>query len=137
MSRRYLLDTNAAADCIFGRRGMLERVNFFRRGGAKIGIGIPVLAELLAGIEFSKSRDKNLKIVSRKLNLFRIWPFTPSAARTYGQIFATLRQSGGRLIQTNDIMIAAIAINLGKCTVVSHDSDFAVVHGLTIEDWAE
>jgi tRNA(fMet)-specific endonuclease VapC len=62
--RRYLLDTNAAADCIFRRRGVAERVKRARLDGAKIGIGLPVLAELLGGVEFSASRESNLAIVN-------------------------------------------------------------------------
>lgn len=40
--RRCLLDTGSAADCIFRRRGVDERVKQARRAGDKIGIGIPV-----------------------------------------------------------------------------------------------
>ena len=39
-------------------------------------------------------------------------------------------------MQTVDRMIAAIALSLGKCTVVSADSDLAAVPGLTVENWA-
>jgi tRNA(fMet)-specific endonuclease VapC len=33
-------------------------------------------------------------------------------------------------------MIAAIALTLGNCTVVTMDADLAAVPGLTIESWA-
>lgn len=56
--RRLLLDTGAASDCIFRRRGIPERVNAARLNGAKVGIAMPVMAELLGGAEFSASRDK-------------------------------------------------------------------------------
>jgi predicted nucleic acid-binding protein len=46
---RYLLDTNVAADCLFRRRGVPERVKQARSMGHAIGIGVPVLAELWAG----------------------------------------------------------------------------------------
>jgi predicted nucleic acid-binding protein len=72
--RRYLLDTGSAADCIERRRGVHERVKQARAAGGKIGIGMPVLAELLAGIEYSASRERNLDIVNRNLRLFRLWP---------------------------------------------------------------
>jgi tRNA(fMet)-specific endonuclease VapC len=35
------------------------------------------------------------------------------------------------------MMIAAIALTLGNCTVVSNDSDLLAVPGLTVENWAE
>jgi tRNA(fMet)-specific endonuclease VapC len=131
---RYLLDTNAAADCIFRRRGVAERVKQARIAGAKIGIGLPVLAELLAGVEYSASRDRNLAIVNRNVRLFRLWPFNEQAARVYGRLFAELRRSG-RPMQSMDLMIAAIALSLGNCTVVTTDSDLLAVPGLTVENW--
>jgi tRNA(fMet)-specific endonuclease VapC len=35
-----------------------------------------------------------------------------------------------------DVQIAAIALTLGNCTVVTKDSDFAAIPGLAIEDWS-
>jgi predicted nucleic acid-binding protein len=34
-------------------------------------------------------------------------------------------------------MIAAVALSLGNTTVVTIDSDFTAVLGLTVENWAE
>lgn len=132
---RYLLDTNAAADCVFRRRGVREGVRSARVAGHRIGIGFPVLAELLAGIEYSASRDANLEIVNRKLGLLRQWPFTTAAAREFGRLHANLRRSG-RTMQTVDLMVAAIALTLGNCTVVTSNSDLSAVPGLRVENWA-
>jgi tRNA(fMet)-specific endonuclease VapC len=131
--RRFLLDTNSAAHCIFRRQGVHERVKQARREGDKIGIGMPVLAELLAGVEYSATRERNMDIVNRNVNLFRLWPFSVNAAREYGRLFATLRRAG-RPMQAVEIMIAAIALSFG--TVVSSDSDLTAVPGLMVENWA-
>lgn len=132
--RRFLLDTNSAGHCFFRRHGVHERVKQARKDGHKIGLGMPVVAELLAGIECSASRDKNIDVVNRHLRLFRIWPFTEGAARVYARLFAELR-SGGRIVQAMDLMIAAIALELGNCTVVTSDSDFDLVPGLDVDNW--
>lgn len=132
---RYLLDTNAAADALFRRRGVPEHVKAARAAGHAIGIGIPVLAELYAGVEFSASRDHNLEILRRSVKLFRLWPFTSEAAEVYGRLYAELRRTG-RMIQQIDLQIAAIALTLGRCTVVSEDSDLSAVPGLSVENWA-
>jgi tRNA(fMet)-specific endonuclease VapC len=50
-------------------------------------------------------------------------------------IAATLRRAG-RPMQTVDMMIAAIALSLGNCTVVSSDSDLSAVPRLDVENWA-
>ena len=106
-----------------------------RLAGHKIGTGIPVLAELFAGIEYSATRDANLDVLNRNLSLFRQWPLTTDAAREFGWLYAVLRRSG-RTIQTVDLMVAAIALTLGGCTVVTSDSDLSAVPGLNVENWA-
>jgi tRNA(fMet)-specific endonuclease VapC len=39
-------------------------------------------------------------------------------------------------MQQVDIQIAAIALTLGDCTVVTGDSDFSAIPGLDVEDWS-
>jgi tRNA(fMet)-specific endonuclease VapC len=71
----------------------------------------------------------------RALSGIVCWPFDRAAAEEYGRLAAELRRIG-RPMQTVDVMIAAIALSLGHCTVVSADSDLAAVPGLTVENWA-
>ncbi|WP_261361909.1 type II toxin-antitoxin system VapC family toxin [Frigoriglobus tundricola] len=130
-----MLDTNAVADCIFQRRGVAFRVRSARLAGHKIWTGVPVLAELFAGIEYSATRDTNTAVLNQNVRLFRLWPFTEDAAREYGRLYAHLRRIG-RTIQTVDLMIAAIALTLGGCTVVTSDSDLSGIPGLNVESWA-
>jgi tRNA(fMet)-specific endonuclease VapC len=135
MSRRYLLDSGPAADCIFRRRGVFERAREARARGAKIGIGLPVLGELVGGVEASATRDENWPILGRGLTTFVLWPFDAPAAWEYGRLYAELRRIG-RPMQQIDIQIAAIALTLGDCTVVTTDTDLAAVPGLRTEDWS-
>jgi tRNA(fMet)-specific endonuclease VapC len=58
-----------------------------------------------------------------------------AASLEYGRVFAELRRIG-RLMQQVDVMIAAIALTLGNCTVVTTDTDLAAVPGLNTENWA-
>jgi tRNA(fMet)-specific endonuclease VapC len=39
-------------------------------------------------------------------------------------------------MQAIDIQIAAIALSLGNCTVVTTDTDLSAVAGLSVENWA-
>jgi tRNA(fMet)-specific endonuclease VapC len=132
--RRFLLDTGIASDYINRRRGVQDRAKEEVSRGNRIGIGMPVLAELLFGIELSVTRDENLKRFHRALPTLTVWPFDEEAAAAYGRIAAQLRRSG-RAMQVADIQIAAIALSLGNTTVVSADSDLAAVPGLTVENW--
>ncbi len=132
--RRYLLDAGPAQDCFFHRMGLHERVAQARRQGHRVGISLPGLGEILGGMELSDNRNESLKIVRRTLSMFVLWPFDRTAASEYGKIYAHLRRIG-RPMQQIDMQIAAIARSLGKCTVVSYDSDLSAIPGLPVEDW--
>jgi tRNA(fMet)-specific endonuclease VapC len=131
---RYLLDTGIAQDFINDRNGVRERVDATRKKGNRIGICTPVLGELWSGVEGSASRDRNLTRLQHAISRLVIWPYTNEAAEEFGRVFAELRRVG-RPMQQIDIIIAAIALSLGQCTVVTADTDLAAVPGLTVEDW--
>lgn len=133
---RFLLDTGIASDLINRRRGVFERARAEAARGGRIGIGILVLAELVAGIERSASRDRNMSRLRHALPALRLWPFDEGAAFEYGRIYAELLALG-RPMQVVDMMIAAIAFRLGDCTVVTKDGDLSDVPGLAVVNWAE
>jgi len=133
--RRYLLDTGIAGHLIAKRKGVDERVRQAALKGDRVGICMPVLGELWAGMHGSASRDRNVQQMKHALARLRIWPFDRKAAEEYGRVFVELKRIG-RPIQQIDMQIAAIAFSLGNCTVVSGDSDLAAVPGLTVVNWA-
>ena len=135
MTRRYLLDTGPAFDFLFRRRDVDVRVEDVRRRGAKVGICMPVLAEIVAGLEASDSREASWEVARRRLGKLICWPFDKAAAYEYGRIFAELKRRG-RPMQQVDMMVAAVALSIGDCVVVSGDSDLVAVPGLTVENWA-
>jgi len=65
-----------------------------------------------------------------------LWPYDKPAAEEFGRIFTALKRMG-RPMQQIDIQIAAIALTLGDCTVVTFDSDLAAVPGLSVENWQD
>ena len=132
--KRFLLDTNTMGHFINRRRGVDARARQARQQGAVLGTCLPVVCELFFGVENSVSRDKNHKRLVHSLSRVVCWPLDWKAAEEYGRLAAHLKQAG-RIIQQIDIQIAAIAISLGNCTVVSSDSDFSAVPGLSVEDW--
>jgi tRNA(fMet)-specific endonuclease VapC len=133
---RFLLDTGTAADYLNKRHGVFERARAESVNGNPVGIAVPVLAELAFGIEKSASRDKNMRLLRAALPTLRLWPFDLNAAFEYGRLHAELLRIG-RPMQVIDIMIAGVAFSLGKCTVVSKDSDLPDVPGLSVENWVE
>jgi len=132
---RFLLDTGSAADYIHRRRGAYERARAAIQAGHRIGIGVPVLAELWFGVENSSTRARNAEKLRRVLPELIVWPLTEAAAEEYGRIAAELKRIG-RPIGSVDLLIAAIALSLGNTTVVSADSDFTAVPRLTVDNWS-
>jgi tRNA(fMet)-specific endonuclease VapC len=131
---RFLLDTGIAGDFVSRKEPVRQRVIAEVRRGNRVGIRTPVLAELTAGIEASETRERNRQRLELALADLRLWPFDEQAAREYGRLAAELRRIG-RPMQQIDIMVAAIARVLGKCTVVTLDSDLSAVPGLRVENW--
>lgn len=134
--RRYLLDTGIVGDFLDDRHGIPAKVKSAIIAGNSVGIGTPVLAEIVYGFENSSTRDRNMRRLVAGLRLLRVWPFEQPMAYEYGRLAAELRRRG-RPMQQIDMMIAAIAFTLGNCTVVSKDSDLLAVPNLAVENWAE
>ncbi len=135
MIRRYLFDTGIAQDFQDDRRGVRARADRERHVGHRLGICVPVLGELWAGIEASASRERNIRTLRHALSRLAIWPYSAEAAEEYGRIFAELKRAGRR-IQQIDMQIGAIARTLPHCVVVSKDADLSAISGITVENWA-
>ena len=134
--RRYLLDTGIAADYIDRRNGVFERARARAKAGGTLGLGAPVLGELWTGAFNSQSPEHNLKLLQRNRPHFVVWPFDEQAAKEFGRVAAeSIRR--GRKMQQIDMQIAAIALSLGDCAVVSKDSGLRAVPGLDVEDWSQ
>jgi tRNA(fMet)-specific endonuclease VapC len=133
--KRFLLDSNAVNALINRHDPFSIRIREARKNGDRIGTCEPVIAELFYGFEFSTTRDQNIVRLERALSSLLSWPFDRRAAREYGRIAAELRRRG-RPIQVVDMMIAAIALTLENCVVVTTDSDLSAVPGLAVVNWA-
>jgi tRNA(fMet)-specific endonuclease VapC len=115
---RYLLDTNAMGDLMNRRYDLHLRAAESRRRGAVIGTCDPVVAELFGGIENSASRDDNLVVLRRTLAGLKCWPLDRRASEEFGRLFVVLKRAG-RPIGPIDMLVAAIALSPGNCTVVT------------------
>jgi tRNA(fMet)-specific endonuclease VapC len=75
-----------------------------------------------------------MRALKSALTSLKLWPLDVRAAFEYGRLYAALARLG-RPIGVVDMMIAAVALTLGDCTVVTADSDFRAVPGLSVENW--
>ena len=133
---RFILDSNAMNALVARREPLTSRAQKARDAGHRLVTCEPIVAELLLGMEFSSSRDANLKRLKANLNGIKSWPFDRKASQEYAKVGAILRRNG-RKIQLVDLMLAAVALSVGDCTVVTTDSDLSYVPGLSVVDWTK
>lgn len=134
--KRYLLDSNMLSPYLDRREPVAGRIRDAVQRGCRVGTCEPVVAEMMYGLQLSSQPDKNLARLNVGLKPIACWPLDRGASMVYGQLAAELRRIG-RPMQTIDIMMAAIAISLGNCTVVTTDSDLLAVPGLSVENWQD
>jgi tRNA(fMet)-specific endonuclease VapC len=132
--KRYILDSNSLNWFIYRRFRVYERAREARKRGDIVGTVVPIVGELLGGLEYSATCERNRPIVETELKLIRIWPYDLPAARRYGVLYAEMKRDG-ILMQVIDRIAAASALTIPHCTMVTSDSDFSRVPGLEVEDW--
>lgn len=94
---------------------------------------VTVVAELYAGAAKSARPEKNRTAVEAFLTICSVIPSDKSTADLYGTLWASLAHSGS-MIPTNDIWIAATAIQHGL-PLVSEDEHYSRIPELTLESW--
>jgi predicted nucleic acid-binding protein len=121
-----LIDTNAYAAF---KRGLPEAVDVIQHVPL-VGLSTIVLGELLGGFALGRRSQEN----RRELNAFlssdrvRIFAVDADTATHYATVYQHLR-SVGRPIPTNDMWIAAVALQ-HDLAVFSYDGHFAEVPGI-------
>ncbi len=119
-----MIDTNILIECFQRNRDISEAISQFDR----ILVCPAVLGEFKAGLDVNTKRGKKVKgLLDDFLDdpAVVIVPFTDETADYYARIFKTLK-ANGTPIPTNDIWIAASAIEHGA-SVLASDEHFSYV----------
>lgn len=95
-----------------------------------------VRGEILYGIERLPPGKRREDLEAKAARLFAIVPCepVPQAAGDHYAKVKLARQQRGLALDENDLWIAATALAFGS-VLVSRDSDFGQIDGLTVEDW--
>ena len=129
----YFLDTNI---CIYylnnSNSAVVKQLN--KTPVSNIKIPSMVAAELLYGAEKSAKREKNLKVFITFLSLFEIVSFDAQAADHYALIRAELERKG-KIIGSNDIVIAAAVLSSNGVLVTHNTEEFSRFKKLKTADW--
>jgi tRNA(fMet)-specific endonuclease VapC len=127
---KVLLDTNAYARFIAGHRPLVDLVE----AADEVLISTIVLGEVLVGVKMGTRAAENTANLRDFLDdaATAVLDVTDDVADRYSEIFAHLR-SAGTPIPTNDIWIAATALEAGA-RLVTYDDHFHFVPGLIVVD---
>ena len=123
-----LLDTNAYAAF---KQGLPDAVDIVQRA-THLALSSTVLGELLAGFAVGSREAKNRAELQQFLGSDRVYifPVDDGTAAYYATVYRILRNKG-RPIPTNDIWIAASALQQGYA-LFSYDGHFQHVDGLLV-----
>ncbi|NRF66941.1 type II toxin-antitoxin system VapC family toxin [Aquincola sp. S2] len=124
--RPILIDTNAYTAFMLGVPEVVEVLAHAER----LFVNSVVLGELLGGFAAGTREAKNRAELARFLDSPRVEsiPITAQTADSYALIYAGLRRKG-QPIPTNDLWIAASALELGAA-LLTRDAHFSHIDGL-------
>jgi len=129
----YLLDTNVCIHLLNGRHPQILE-HFKKHSPSELVICSVVKAELFFGARNSKKVEANLQLLTQFFEPLNSVAFEDNAAAEYGVIRADLTHQG-KIIGSNDLLIAAIAKANNLVLVTNNSKEFARITGLRMVDW--
>lgn len=124
-----IIDTNALSAWRDGEAALLDVIS----QAPPLVLPVVAVGEFRYGISRSRERSQAAAWLDRVAAAVRVVGVTLDTAHTYAEIRLMLHRKG-RPIPTNDIWIAALAVQHGLA-VLSRDAHFDAVDGLTRVAW--
>ena len=131
----FLFDTNAFSDLMREHPQLDARLATLAPTDQIVICSI-VRGEILYGIEHLPQGKRRQELSAKAEKLFSVILCQP-VPETAGDYYATIkiaRQQKGLTLDENDLWIAATTRSLGA-VLISRDSDFQQINGLTVENW--
>lgn len=126
-----LLDTDV---CIEMLRGNTDVVDRRRESVDRVATTSMTAGELYYGAAKSEAPQSNRKVVDEFLATLEIHGIDRAAARTFGELKATLERRGEGLADA-DLLIASVALVRGAIVVTGNRSHYERIPGVELEDW--
>ena len=127
-----MLDTNIISDLVRNPHGRAAK-RIAKVGEDNVCTSIIVAAELRYG-SIKSGSPRLLKAIEDLLGEINVLAFDVPADLEYGEIRSELEASG-KLIGSNDLLIAAHARVTGRIIVTANTEEFKRVRGLKVENW--
>jgi tRNA(fMet)-specific endonuclease VapC len=86
------------------------------------------------GAKKSRRIEHNIANLNELAEFLEIKPFDKQAAIIYGDVRSALEKAG-KIIGSNDLLIAAHALSLDCTLVTNNENEFSRVEGLKTENW--
>lgn len=128
---RYMLDTNAVSHLARRQLAMVQRV--FAHPPSALCISSITEGELLFGLARRPEAANLRATIDQLLRHVDVLPWDSAVAARYGIERARL-EARGRVLGSLDMLIAAHALE-ASAVLVTNDRAFAMVEGLSCEDW--
>lgn len=129
---RYLLDTNVVIDILRGDRIVEKRYRLETLKRSKFFICPIVYYEVVRGFKIV-SASKRLQTFLELCKEWKMLPFDADATDKAIDIYAQLHN--GKIVEDNDIYIAAISMVNGCTLVTANVNHFGRVDGLNFVNW--
>ena len=131
----FLLDTDAFSDLMRKHSKLDVRMSSLPAADQVVICPI-VRGEIRYGLEQLPQSRRRQDLENQAAPLLAIIPCEsiPEAAGDHYARIKLTRQQRGLILDENDLWIAATALALGA-VLISRDSDFQKVDGLTVNDW--
>ncbi len=130
---RYMLDTNIVSHFVRQHQEVIQRAIALPMDD--ICISAITEGELLFGLIRRPDATRLNFGVQQFLNRIEVLPWGRAVAAEYAAL-RTSQERRGKTLAPIDLLIAAHAISAGA-TLVSNDSAFTQISGLSVEDWTK
>ncbi len=130
---KYILGTNICVHMIKTKSFNILK-NAKKPTRTEIFISSITEAELWYGVWNSNNILENEARLKTFLQCFPKISFDSSFARTFGELKAQQRRSG-KTIGSNDLLIAAQALDMDAILVTANEKEFKQIKDLRIENW--
>jgi tRNA(fMet)-specific endonuclease VapC len=102
----------------------------------QVCMSVVTKAELLFGVRVSPDPARDSRALDGLLTYVEVLGFPEGSAEHYADIRADLKGKG-KMIEANDLFIAAHARSLGLTLITKNTQEFSRVAGLAIENWTD
>ncbi len=125
-----VLETTFLTDLLRGAPEIKELKDELDRTESSLAIAAPSIMELWSGIFLARLPFVEMEKANFLLQSLRVLPLDAESAKEAGEIEADLKKRG-LIIQTEDIMIAAIARINGE-KIITRDMHYARIPGIKV-----